>query len=58
MVLRRWPRWNSLAIFGDEYSIITVLFFPVVFMPYSRNLDSLDVSFGDHFLNDLNSFSL
>lgn len=35
MVLRKCPTWNDFAIFGDEYSTIAFLPFPLVFVPYS-----------------------
>lgn len=41
MVDRRWPTWNDLAMFGDEYSMTTVFPFPVVFVPYSGSFDAV-----------------
>jgi hypothetical protein len=41
IVERRWPTWKLFAIFGDEYSITTVLPAPDVFEPYSGLPDEI-----------------
>ena len=43
IVERRWPTWKLFAMFGDEYSITTVLSAPEAFEPYSGLPD--DVSY-------------
>lgn len=35
MVLRKCPTWKDLAMLGDEYSMMTFLPCPEVFVPYS-----------------------
>ena len=35
IVERRWPTWKFLAMFGDEYSMMTFFPAPDVFVPYS-----------------------